>query len=45
MRLADDVGLEKFAADTDGYVGSRLLAVCSVAAMQQIREKMDLLIR
>ncbi|KAH8920517.1 cell division cycle protein 48 [Atractiella rhizophila] len=43
MKLGDDVDLEKVAADTHGYVGSDLAALCSEAAMQQIREKMDLI--
>ncbi|KAI0766149.1 valosin-containing protein [Trametes elegans] len=43
MKLADDVDLEQIAADTHGYVGSDLAALCSEAAMQQIREKMDLI--
>ncbi|KAK0526478.1 AAA ATPase cdc48 [Tilletia horrida] len=43
MKLADDVDLEQIAADTHGYVGSDVAALCSEAAMQQIREKMDLI--
>ncbi|ORY75712.1 Valosin-containing protein [Leucosporidium creatinivorum] len=43
MKLADDVDLEKIAADTHGYVGSDVASLCSEAAMQQIREKMDLI--
>lgn len=43
MKLADDVDLEQIAADTHGYVGSDLASLCSEAAMQQIREKMDLI--
>ncbi|KLO10908.1 AAA ATPase, partial [Schizopora paradoxa] len=43
MRLADDVDLEQIAADTHGYVGSDVASLCSEAAMQQIREKMDLI--
>ncbi|KAJ7254001.1 VCP protein [Mycena haematopus] len=43
MKLAEDVGLEQFAADTRGYVGSDIASLCSEAAMQQIREKMDLI--
>ena len=43
MKLNDDVDLEQIAADTHGYVGSDLAALCSEAAMQQIREKMDLI--
>ncbi|KAF9241398.1 P-loop containing nucleoside triphosphate hydrolase protein [Melanogaster broomeanus] len=33
----------QIAADTHGYVGSDVAALCSEAAMQQIREKMDLI--
>ncbi|GJE99275.1 AAA family ATPase [Phanerochaete sordida] len=43
MKLADDVDLEQIAADTHGYVGSDIASLCSEAAMQQIREKMDLI--
>lgn len=43
MKLAEDVDLEKIAAETHGYVGSDLASLCSEAAMQQIREKMDLI--
>ncbi|KNZ78831.1 Cell division cycle protein 48 like protein [Termitomyces sp. J132] len=43
MKLTDDVDLEQIAADTHGYVGSDIAALCSEAAMQQIREKMDLI--
>lgn len=43
MKLADDVDLEKIAAETHGFVGSDLAALCSEAALQQIREKMDLI--
>ena len=43
MKLADDVDLEKIAADTHGYVGADIASLCSEAAMQQIREKMDLI--
>ncbi|EST06364.1 CDC48, N-terminal subdomain protein [Kalmanozyma brasiliensis GHG001] len=43
MKLADDVDLEQIAAETHGYVGSDVAALCSEAAMQQIREKMDLI--
>ncbi|XP_022658156.1 transitional endoplasmic reticulum ATPase-like isoform X1 [Varroa destructor] len=43
MRLADDVDLEKIAAETHGFVGADLAALCSEAALQQIREKMDLI--
>ncbi|KAJ1665085.1 AAA ATPase cdc48 [Coemansia sp. RSA 1813] len=43
MRLADDVDLEKIASDTHGFVGADVAALCSEAAMQQIRGKMDLI--
>ncbi|KAK6004484.1 hypothetical protein QM012_008346 [Aureobasidium pullulans] len=43
MKLGDDVDLESIAAETHGYVGSDIAALCSEAAMQQIREKMDLI--
>ncbi|TRM58755.1 P-loop containing nucleoside triphosphate hydrolase protein [Schizophyllum amplum] len=43
MKLGDDVDLEQIAADTHGYVGSDIASLCSEAAMQQIREKMDLI--
>ncbi|OAF68978.1 Cell division control protein 48 [Intoshia linei] len=41
MKLAKDVELESIASDTHGHVGSDLAALCSEAALQQIREKMD----
>ncbi|KAA8909130.1 hypothetical protein TRICI_004634 [Trichomonascus ciferrii] len=43
MKLGDDVDLETIAAETHGYVGSDIASLCSEAAMQQIREKMDLI--
>ncbi|KAM0698721.1 hypothetical protein Q7P36_002188 [Cladosporium allicinum] len=43
MKLAEDVDLESIAAETHGYVGSDIASLCSEAAMQQIREKMDLI--
>ena len=43
MKLADDVDLAFVAKDTHGFVGSDLAAVCSEAALQCIREKMDLI--
>jgi transitional endoplasmic reticulum ATPase len=43
MKLGDDVDLEQIAADTHGYVGADMASLCSEAAMQQIREKMDLI--
>merc|ERR1712004_538187 len=43
MKLADDVDLEQVANETHGHVGADLAALCSEAALQQIREKMDLI--
>jgi len=43
MKLADDVDLAAIAKDTHGFVGSDLAAVCSEAALQCIREKMDII--
>lgn len=43
MKLSDDVDLEQIAAETHGHVGADLAALCSEAALQQIREKMDLI--
>ncbi|ODV59822.1 AAA ATPase [Ascoidea rubescens DSM 1968] len=43
MKLADNIDLESIALETHGYVGSDLASLCSEAAMQQIREKMDLI--
>merc|ERR1712076_88781 len=43
MKLADDVDLEIVAKETHGHVGSDLAALCSEAALQQIRKKMDLI--
>merc|ERR1712013_361519 len=43
MRLADDVDLERVAAETHGHVGADLASLCSEAALQQIREKMDVI--
>lgn len=43
MKLSEDVDLEQLAAETHGYVGSDLASLCSEAAMQQIREKMELI--
>ncbi|RLM78778.1 hypothetical protein C2845_PM12G18470 [Panicum miliaceum] len=39
MRLAEDANLE----DTHGYVGADLAALCTEAALQCIREKMDVI--
>merc|ERR1719445_2413544 len=43
MKLGDDVDLEQVAAETHGHVGADLAALCSESALQQIREKMDLI--
>jgi transitional endoplasmic reticulum ATPase len=37
------IDLEQIASETHGYVGSDIASLCSEAAMQQIREKMDLI--
>merc|ERR1712227_1198688 len=43
MKLADDVDLDQIASETHGHVGADLAALCSEAALQQIRGKMDLI--
>lgn len=43
MKLSEDVELDKIAAESHGFVGADLAALCSEAALQQIREKMDLI--
>uniref|UniRef100_A0A5S6QAD7 vesicle-fusing ATPase n=1 Tax=Trichuris muris TaxID=70415 RepID=A0A5S6QAD7_TRIMR len=43
MRLADDVDLEQISNESHGYVGADLASLCSEAALQQIREKMELI--
>ncbi|KAI8524110.1 hypothetical protein RHMOL_Rhmol13G0124200 [Rhododendron molle] len=43
MKLSEDVDLEKIAKDTHGYVGADLAALCTEAALQCIREKMDVI--
>lgn len=43
MKLDEDVDLEAVAKDTHGYVGADLAQCCTEAAMQTIREKMDLI--
>ena len=43
MKLADDVDLSAVAKDSHGFVGSDLAALCSEAALQCIREKMDII--
>eukprot|EP00511_Aplanochytrium_stocchinoi_P000113 CAMPEP_0204822790 /NCGR_PEP_ID=MMETSP1346-20131115/966_1 /ASSEMBLY_ACC=CAM_ASM_000771 /TAXON_ID=215587 /ORGANISM="Aplanochytrium stocchinoi, Strain GSBS06" /LENGTH=809 /DNA_ID=CAMNT_0051949185 /DNA_START=136 /DNA_END=2566 /DNA_ORIENTATION=- len=42
MKLAEDVDLEAIAAESHGFVGADIAALCSEAAMQCIREKMEL---
>ncbi|XP_033095671.1 transitional endoplasmic reticulum ATPase-like isoform X3 [Anneissia japonica] len=43
MKLHDDVDLEQVGNETHGHVGADLAALCSEAALQQIRNKMDLI--
>jgi transitional endoplasmic reticulum ATPase len=43
MKLDDDVDLERIAAETHGFVGSDLAQLCTEAALQCIREKMDVI--
>lgn len=43
MKLAEDVDLEEIAKDTHGYVGADLAQLCTEAALQTIREKMDVI--
>ncbi|TQD96803.1 hypothetical protein C1H46_017535 [Malus baccata] len=43
MKLADDVDLERVAKDTHGFVGADLAALSTEAALQCIREKMDVI--
>ncbi|KAF9596156.1 hypothetical protein IFM89_007474, partial [Coptis chinensis] len=43
MRLSDTVELERIAKNTRGYVGADLAALCTEAALQCIREKMDVI--
>eukprot|EP00004_Rigifila_ramosa_P013629 TRINITY_DN303_c0_g1_i1.p2 TRINITY_DN303_c0_g1~~TRINITY_DN303_c0_g1_i1.p2 ORF type:complete len:836 (+),score=240.81 TRINITY_DN303_c0_g1_i1:55-2562(+) len=43
MRLAEDVDLESVANETHGYVGADIAALCTEAALQCIREKMDVI--
>lgn len=42
MKLDKDVDIEEISKDTHGYVGADLAQLCSEAALQCIREKMDL---
>jgi len=43
MKLNDDVDLESLAKETHGYVGADIAQLCTEAAMQCIREKMDVI--
>jgi len=43
MKLDAEVDLERVANETHGFVGSDLAALCTEAALQCIREKMDLI--
>ena len=43
MKLDDNVDMESIARDTHGYVGADLAALCTEAALQCIREKMDII--
>ena len=43
MKLDDGVDMESIARDTHGYVGADLAALCTEAALQCIREKMDVI--
>jgi len=43
MKLDDSVDPEQIAKETHGFVGADIAALCTEAAMQCIREKMDLI--
>lgn len=43
MKLDEDVDLSLIAKDTHGFVGADVAALCTEAALQCIREKMDLI--
>lgn len=43
MKLHEEVNLEAIARDTHGYVGADMAALCTEAALQCIREKMDVI--
>lgn len=43
MKLDETVDLESIASETHGYVGADLAALCTEAALQCIREKMDVI--
>ncbi|KAL0013632.1 hypothetical protein SO802_000701 [Lithocarpus litseifolius] len=43
MKLSEDVNLERVAKETHGHVGADLVALSTEAALQCIREKMDVI--
>ncbi|MCO5592633.1 hypothetical protein L7F22_046636 [Adiantum nelumboides] len=43
MKLSEDVDLERISKNTHGFVGADLAALCTEAALQCIREKMDVI--
>lgn len=43
MKLSEDVELEVCAKETHGFVGADMAALCTEAALQCIREKMDII--
>ena len=43
MKLGEDVDLSKVAKTTHGFVGSDLSSLCQEAALQCVREKMDII--
>ncbi len=43
MKLSEDVDLSEIAKGSHGYVGADLAALCTEAALQCIREKMDVI--
>ena len=43
MKLDENVDLSEIAKSTHGYVGADLAALCTEAALQCIREKMDII--
>ncbi|XRA97657.1 AAA ATPase cdc48 [Pycnococcus provasolii] len=43
MKLDEEVDLERISRDTHGFVGADLAALCTEAALQCIREKMDVI--
>lgn len=43
MKLGEDVDLAQVSKETHGYVGADIAALCTEAALQCIREKMDII--